>query len=63
MQLTRIAPCNVWSPHEPGRVRVGRGEKSVPVQCNRPQKHAGNHMCLNVGRDCLAEWEPAIIIR
>lgn len=60
---TRIKPCNVWSPHEPGRIRINKGEKSVPVQCNRPAGHPGNHMTLDGAFTRMAEWEPCRIIR
>ena len=60
---TRMDPCNAWSPHEPGRRRQGRTEVSVPVQCNRPRGHSGNHMCLMGSFERLAEWGPAEVFR
>jgi hypothetical protein len=57
------APCNVWSPHEAGRVRQAKAEKAVPVQCNRPSGHGGNHMCLTGSFERLAEWEPAKVVK
>lgn len=63
--LTRpkLDPCNSWSPHEAGRIKYGKGEKPVPVQCNRPSGHAGNHMCLAGSFERLAEWEPGKVIK
>jgi hypothetical protein len=55
--------CNAWSPHEAGQRRVGRSERPVPVQCNRPAGHDGNHMCLTGSFERLAEWAPAEVIK
>ena len=57
-----MRPCNSWSPHEPSRRRLNRGEQSVPVQCNRPSGHSGNHMCLLGSFERLAEWEQAKVV-
>ena len=59
----KFSPCNCWSPHEAGRKKQGRGEKAVPVQCNRPSGHDGNHMCLAGSFERLAEWEQARIVK
>ena len=58
-----LSPYNTWSPHEPGAVRVGRSLKPVPVQCNRPADHDGNHMRLSGAFERVAEWEPARILK
>lgn len=58
-----MAPCNVWSPHEPGTVRQAREVRSVPVQCNRPADHEGNHMCLAGSFERIAEWEQAKVVK
>lgn len=36
--------------------------KPVPVQCNRPSGHDGNHMCLAGNFERLAEWTQAKVI-
>jgi hypothetical protein len=59
----RLDPCHCWSPHEPGRKRQGRGEVAVPVQCNRPAGHDGNHMCLLGSYELLAEWGQATVVK
>ena len=59
----RFTSCNVWSPHEAGMVRRGRLETPVPVQCNRPAGHPGNHMCLAGSFERLAEWTPSEVIK
>jgi hypothetical protein len=59
----RLTPCNAWSPHEAGRVKQGRGEKSVPVQCNRPSGHSGNHLCLLGSFERLAEWGQCEVVK
>lgn len=61
--LPRPNPCNCWSPHQPGRKKQGRGEISVPVQCNRPEGHPGNHMCLMGSYERLAEWEQTKVVK
>jgi len=60
---TMLKPCNAWSPHEPGTKRVGRREQPIPVQCNRPESHDGNHMHLLGSFDRLAEWGKCEVIR
>jgi hypothetical protein len=59
----RLQPCNCWSPHEPGVKRLARDIVAVPVQCNRPSDHEGNHMCLLGSFERLAEWEPAKVVK
>lgn len=62
-QMTeRPKPCDSWSPHEPGMSARGIRGKPVPVQCNRPSGHSGNHMCLAGNFDRLAEWEQAKVV-
>lgn len=61
--LARITPCGVTSPHKPGVVRVGRGERPVAVECNRPAGHSGNHMCLLGSFERLAEWGQCEVIK
>ena len=63
LERPKFTACNCWSPHEAGRQKINRGEKSVPVQCNRPEGHTGNHMCLMGSFERLAEWEPARIVK
>lgn len=58
-----LTPCGCWSPHQPGMVRQGRNEKPVPVQCNRPQGHSGNHMTLLGSFERLAEWGQCEVIK
>lgn len=58
----KLTPCKAWSPHEPGMERHGRQEKPVPVRCNRPQGHDGNHMCLAGSFERLAEWGQCEVI-
>lgn len=53
---TTLNSCNTWSPHQPGVEKHGRQTKAVPVQCNRPSGHDGNHMCLLPTFERLAEW-------
>jgi hypothetical protein len=48
--------CGSWSPHEAGTVRRGREAIPVPVQCNLPHGHDGNHMNLLPSFEKLAEW-------
>lgn len=61
--LPHFSPCNCWSPHEPGRKKQQRGEMAVPVQCNRPSGHEGNHMCLMGSFERLAEWEQTKVVK
>lgn len=63
LAFPKLEPCNVWSPHQPGMRKQGRTEKPVPVQCNRPEGHSGNHMCLLGSYERLAEWEPAKVVK
>lgn len=55
--------CGVWSPHAPTTRKVGREHQRVPVQCNRPAGHSGNHMWSTTTGARLAEWEPATVVR
>jgi hypothetical protein len=57
------AVCGVWSPHEAGRRKVGRSERPMPVQCNRPAGHGGNYMCLAGSFERLAEWGLAEVVK
>jgi hypothetical protein len=59
----KFAPCNSWSPHEAGRKKQNRGEIAVPVQCNRPEGHTGNHMCLAGSFERLAEWGQCEVVK
>jgi hypothetical protein len=59
----RLQPCNCWSPHQPGVKKKNHGTEAVPVQCNRPEGHEGNHMCLLGSYERLAEWEPAKVVK
>jgi hypothetical protein len=58
-----IKPCGVWSPHEAGQVRQQKTTKATPVQCNRPEGHTGNHMCLLGTFERLAEWGHCEVIK
>lgn len=58
-----LTPCGVWSPHQPGMIRQGKVEKPVPVQCNRPEGHDGNHMTLLGSFERLAEWGHCEVIK
>ena len=55
--------CGSWSPHEPGMQRKGRQEKPVPLQCNRPEGHDGNHMCMTRNFERLAEWGQCEVVK
>lgn len=59
----RLKPCNSWSPHEPLQKRRNKGYVNIPVQCNRPKGHDGNHMLLAGSFERLAEWGPAEVIK
>lgn len=59
----KLTPCGVWSPHTPGVERNGKKEKPVPVQCNRPHGHDGNHMCLYGSFERMAEWGQCEIVK
>lgn len=63
LSLPKLKPCNQWSPHEPGRKKVNRGEVSVPLQCNRPEGHEGNHICLTGPFERLAEWTQSKVVK
>jgi hypothetical protein len=60
---TTLTACNCWSPHAPGVERHNRQEKHVPVQCNRPSGHEGNHMYLLRSFEKLAEWGQAEVYK
>ena len=60
---TRLTACNSWSPHEAGLEKHNRTTKAVPVQCNRPSGHDGNHMCLLGTFEKLAEWGQAEVFK
>lgn len=63
LSTPKLVPCNCWSPHEAGMERKGRQEKPVPLQCNRPRDHEGNHMVMTRNFECLAEWGQAKVVK
>lgn len=63
MTALTLESCGSWSPHETTQKRVGWGFQKVPVQCNRPAGHDGNHMWSTTTNARLAEWGPAEVIR
>jgi hypothetical protein len=63
LAATKLKGCDAWSPHEPGMERKGRTERPVPVQCNRPQGHEGNHMTVTRTFERLAEWGQCEVVK